>query len=141
LHAANFNQDTFFTPLGYHMVGVTAGYYHKRTTIRTQILSGLRVKEESDGTLEPFGRRDPFTKALSASNKGGPDVQVFFNQILHPDGGNVSVYYYNGRSYLPRLDLLPAPSPTAATANSRTATELAEWRSLSEQPLQAPSDP
>src|SRR5262249_6187863 len=43
--------------------------------------------------------------------------------------------------YLPRLDLLPAPSPTAATANSRTATELAEWRSLSEQPLQAPSDP
>ncbi|MCA1482006.1 hypothetical protein, partial [Bradyrhizobium sp. NBAIM08] len=52
------------------------------------------------------------TKALRGSEKGGPDVQLFFNQILHPDGGNVSVYYYNGRASLPRLDLLPNRVPT-----------------------------
>ena len=137
LRTANFNQDTFFTPLGFHMMGATVGYYHKRTTIRGQLLSGMRVKEEADGTVEPFGRKEPFTGALPPSNKGGPDFQLFFNQILHPDGGNVSVYYYNGRSYLPRLDLLPA----SLAVNSRASAESAQSQGFSDLRVQPPSDP
>jgi hypothetical protein len=108
LKTANFDQDTFFTPLGLHQMAITAGYYRKRTTIRGSISSGMRLLvDEKDGELQPFGRKEPFANSLRGSGKGGPDFQVFCNQILHPDGGNVSLYYYNGRSTLPRLDLLP----------------------------------
>lgn len=138
LKTANFNQDTFFTPLGFHQTGVSVGYYHKRTTIRAQLLSGLRVREK-DGTVEPFGRKEPFTHALPASNKGGPDLQLFFNQILHTEGGNLSLFYYNGRSYLPRLDLLPAGA--ALDVTPRTDAGWIASRSFSDLRLRSPSDP
>ena len=112
LRTANFNQDTFFTPFGFHQVGGTVGYYYKRTTVRAQVTSGIRLKLDDGGQLEPFGRRDPFTRALPHGDRGGPDFNLFFNQILHHQAGNVSLYYYNGRSFLPRLDLAPeTPSP------------------------------
>ena len=139
LKTANFNQDTFFTPIGFHMTGVSVGYYHRRTTIRGQLLSGLRVREK-DGEVEPFGRKEPFTHALPSSNKGGPDFQLFFNQILHPEGGNVSLFYYNGRSYLPRVDLLP-DGASAAGAEARAGAELAALRSFNDLRAQPPSDP
>ncbi|MCM3870294.1 MAG: hypothetical protein ND895_06300 [Pyrinomonadaceae bacterium] len=111
LKTANFDQDTFFTPLGLHQLAVSAGYYFKRTTIRGALSSGMRLLvDDKDGELQPFGRKEPFTRGLSGS-EGGPDLQLFFNQILHPDGGNVSLYYYNGRATLPRLDLLPEREP------------------------------
>jgi hypothetical protein len=123
LKTANFDQDTFFTPLGLHQLAFSAGYYHKRTTIRGGISSGMRLlRDHKDGELQPFGRKEPFTEALPGS-KGGPDFQIFFNQILHPDGGNVSAYYYNGRSWLPRLDLLPAREPTDPFDESTRLTE------------------
>ncbi len=107
LKTANFNQDTFFTPLGLHQMALTFGYYHKRTTIRGAVSSGMRLLLDHDkDEMESFGRKEPLTKSMEGS-RGGPDFQIFFNQILHPDGGNLSVYYYNGRSMLPRLDLLP----------------------------------
>jgi hypothetical protein len=113
LKTANFNQDTFFTTTGLHQMAFTAGYYHKRTTIRGSVLSGMRLLVDDDNNeLQPFGRKEPFTKALPGSGDGGPDFNIFFNQILHPDGGNVSIYYYNGRSSLPRLDLLPNRQPS-----------------------------
>jgi hypothetical protein len=112
LRTANFNQDTFFTPLGLHQMALSVGYYHKRTTIKGSILSGMRLLVgDDDNELKPFGRKEPLTKATRGSH-GGPDFQIFFNQILHPDGGNVSVYYYDGRSSLPRLDLLPSHQPS-----------------------------
>src|SRR3989475_8963720 len=55
LRTANFNQDTFFTPFGFHQVGGTAGYYYKRTTVRAQVTTGIRVKLDKEGNLEPFG--------------------------------------------------------------------------------------
>lgn len=117
LKTANFNQDTLFTSAGTHQASVTGAFYHKRTTIRGYLSSGIRVALDDEGKLEAFGRKEPFTKALGQSGKGGPDVQIFFNQILHPDGGNISVDYYNGRSYLPRLDLLPrTASPATSSA-------------------------
>ncbi|HKE56516.1 MAG TPA: hypothetical protein VKB46_07440 [Pyrinomonadaceae bacterium] len=124
LKTANFNQDTFFTPAGLHQMAVAVGYYHKRTTIRGAVLSGMRLLEDHEhGDLEPFGRKEPLTESMTGSD-GGPDVQVFFNQILHPDGGNFSVYYYNGRSMLPRLDLLPPPEVTDPFDNAtRVAPE------------------
>jgi hypothetical protein len=109
---ANFNQDTFFTPLELHQMAVNVGYYHKRTTIRGVISRGMRLLiDDEDGELQPFGKKEPFTDALRKTDDGGPDFQLFFNQILHHDGGNVSVHYYNGRASLPRLDLLPATEP------------------------------
>ena len=128
LKTANFNQDTFFTPLGLHQMAFTVGYYHKKTTIRGAILSGMRLLiDRKDGELEPFGRKEPLTQEMHGAD-GGPDFQIFFNQILHPDGGNVSVYYYNGRSSLPRLDLLPSRvDPDAfAEATRLTAEEAAK---------------
>jgi len=116
LQSANFNQDTFFTPDGFHQAGGSVGYYRKRSTIRLQITDGIRVRQDDAGKLEPFGRRDPVTTALPQSNKGGPDFNFFFNQILHHQAGNVAVQYYNGRSYLPRLDLLPAGTSLPAAA-------------------------
>jgi hypothetical protein len=111
LRSANFNQDTFFAPLGFHQAAVIAGYYHNRTTISGQVSAGIRVRVDDDGNLEPFGRKEPVTKALAQGKSGGPDFKLFFNQILHDQGGNLSVYYYNGRSRLPRLDLLPPGDP------------------------------
>jgi hypothetical protein len=109
---ANFNQDTFFTPLELHQMALSAGYFRKRTSIRAVVSTGMRLLfDEKEGELQPFGKKEPFTRALRGADKGGPDVQLFFNQILHPDGGNVSVYYYNGRAFLPRLDLLPNRAP------------------------------
>lgn len=120
LRAANFNQDTFFTPLGFHQTGVSVGYHYKRTTVRGQLLSGLRLKAEEDGRLEPFGRKEPFSQALRPSDKGGPDFQLYFNQILHSEGGNLSAYYYKGQSYLPRFDLLNQ-SPSLAVRHGASA--------------------
>jgi hypothetical protein len=145
LRPANFNQDTFFTPLGFHQAGLTVGYYHKRTTIRGQLTTGIRVREH-DGELQPFGRKDPIIES-AAESKGGPDLQLFFNQILHHDGGNVSVYYYNGRSWLPRLDLLP-PGATGAHAESSArarfeasrASTAARWSGADELRQRHPPD-
>jgi hypothetical protein len=139
LRTANFNQDTFFTPLGFHQTGGTMGYHYKRTTIRGHLLSGLRLKADDDGRLEPFGRKEPFSKALAPSNKGGPDFQLYFNQILHHDGGNVSLYYYKGQSYLPRLDLLnqanafsasPRAPDTRSTIQLHSADDILPARSV-----------
>jgi len=107
LRTAFFNQETFFAPIGFHQAGITLAYHYKRTSVRALVLSGFRLKTTDEGELMGFGRREPFTKAMPHHNEGGPDVQLFFNQILHPNGGNVSVYFYDGRSSLPRLDLLP----------------------------------
>jgi hypothetical protein len=144
LKTANFNQDTFFTPLGFHQAGLTVGYYHKRTTLRGQLTTGIRLREH-DGELEPFGRKDPIVEPISES-KGGPDFHLFFNQILHPDGGNVSVFYYNGRSYLPRLDLLP-PGATGGELESSTSgleaqgtATASRWSGASYLPLRRPPD-
>jgi len=129
LKTANFNQDTFFTPLGLHQMAFTVGYYHKRTTIRGGVSSGMRLLVDHDNReVEAFGRKEPITRALDGSD-GGPDYQIFFNQILHPDGGNISVYYYNGRSMLPRLDLLPPrqrtdPFDDTTTLRSEEAANL-----------------
>lgn len=112
VRSANFNQDTFFAPLGFHQAAIIAGYYHKRTTISGQVSAGIRVRADDHGNLEPFGRKEPVTEALAHGKRGGPDFKLFFNQILHAQGGNVSVYYYNGRSRLPRLDLLPPDTGT-----------------------------
>jgi len=122
LRSANFNQDTFFAPLGFHQAAVVAGYYHKRTTISGQLSAGIRVRTDDDGRLEPFGRKEPVTTALANGKQGGPDFKIFFNQILHHQGGNISAYYYNGRSRLPRLDLLPATEPGAPIPSDELAT-------------------
>jgi hypothetical protein len=118
LRAANFNQDTFFTPDGFHQAGGSVGYYHKRSTIRLQVTEGIRVRGGPRRPPSAIGRRDPVTEALPQSNRSGPDFNLFFNQILHHQAGNFSVQYYNGRSYLPRLDLLPPPVPGVAAAAS-----------------------
>lgn len=121
LKTANFDQDTFFTDVGLHQMAFTGAYYHKRTTIRGYVARGMRLLfDKETHEIEPFGKKEPFTKALPGSENGGPDFQVFFNQILHPDGGNVSVYYYNGRSSLPRLDLIPRTGPTDPFDESTT---------------------
>ena len=126
LQSANFNQETFFTPDGFHQAGGSVGYYHKRSTIRLQVTDGIRVRQDDRGNLEPFGRRDPVTTALPQSNRGGPDFNLFFNQILHHQAGNFSVQYYNGRSYLPRLDLLPPGTGVAAAAALRQPGDLGD---------------
>src|SRR5262249_2070427 len=119
LRSAFFNQNTFFGPITFHQAGVTMAYHHKKTTIRSVITPGIRLKiDEKTDTLQAFGRKEPFTHAIPGHNKGGPDVQLFFNQILHPNAGGVSVYFYDGRSYFPRLDLanpLNNPSPPEFT--------------------------
>jgi len=136
LQSANFNQDTFFTPDGFHQAGGSIGYYHKRSTIRLQITDGIRIREDEHGHLEPFGRRDPVTAALPQSNKGGPDFNLFFNQILHHQAGNFSVQYYNGRSYLPRLDLLPPGSlPAAALPQAGDVQGIPRRLSFADNPM------
>ena len=137
LQTAKFNQDTFFSPDGFHQAGGSVGYYHKRSTIRLQITDGIRVRQDSEGNLEPFGRRDPVTTALPQSNKGGPDFNLFFNQILHHQAGNFSVQYYNGRSYLPRLDLLPPGTAVAAVALPQAGdlADMSRRLSLGDSPM------
>ncbi|HEU4391057.1 MAG TPA: hypothetical protein VFV34_24840, partial [Blastocatellia bacterium] len=130
---ANFNQDTFFAPINYHQAGVTMAYHHKRSTFRGVISSGMREDiDDEDHRIEGFGRKEPFTHSISGSDKAGPDFQLFFNQILHPDGGGVSVYYYHGQSFLPRMDLINQPAGAAVSPAARLESQLnAAVRTLS----------
>ncbi len=97
---ANFNQTTFFTPWNFHQAGVTLGYYQGRTAIRALMLAGVRL-HDNDETLEPFGRKEPFTSASPLSKHNGVDLQLLVNRILNFNGGAVTMYYYHGNMNIP----------------------------------------
>lgn len=150
LKTANHDQDTFYTMTGLHQAAATVGYYRKRTTVRAYITSGMRlVLDDEDGKLQGVGRKEPFSKSIAGSGKGGPDFQLFFNQILHPDGGNISLYYYKGQSFLPRLDLLEdddhemseSSSPSLVQKSLARSSAASLARPPRERHSAAPSDP
>ncbi|HKP84974.1 MAG TPA: hypothetical protein VJZ26_02685 [Blastocatellia bacterium] len=100
---ANFNQTTFFTPWNFHQAGIVAGYYQGRTSVRAYMLEGIRIDKDED-KVEPFGRREPFSKDIPNTRHGTPDMQIFVNRILNHNAGSVSLYYYRGNATLPVFD-------------------------------------
>lgn len=100
-NAANFNQTTFFKPWGFDEAGAEVGFDYKRTSLRATIFNGLLLKDEG-GTLTAFpAQGGALTKSSSLPSANTPDFQLFANQILHEDGGAVSLYYYHGNLDLP----------------------------------------
>lgn len=98
---SNFSQATFFKPWGFDQAGLEAGYDYKRTSVRATIFNGLVLKDDS-GTLKAFAAQgSPLTKASISPAHNTPDFQLFANQVLHPDGGALSFYYYHGNLALP----------------------------------------
>jgi hypothetical protein len=98
---ANLNQTTFFKPWGFDQAGVEAGVSAGRTSFRATVFNGLVVREE-DGSLLAFAAQGgPISKPGGLASSNTVDFQLFANQILHPDGGGVSAYYYHGRLDLP----------------------------------------
>ena len=70
LKTARFDQDTFFTDVGLHQMAFTAGYYHKRTTIRGSVSRGMRLLIDSrSGELKPFGKKGTFYSSPSRFGK------------------------------------------------------------------------
>ena len=102
-HPAKSEQSTFFTPWNFHQLGATFGYYQGRTSVRAYLLGGVRLHEDH-GRLEPFGRKEPFTRAILEARHPSPDFQLFINRILHHEGGAVSFYYYRGNVTLPIIE-------------------------------------
>lgn len=100
-NATNFNQTTFFKPWGFDEAGAEIGYDYKQTSVRATIFNGLVLKNE-DGTLTAFPAQGGILrKNIISPAHNTPDFQLFANQIIHPDGGNLSLYYYHGNLSLP----------------------------------------
>lgn len=100
-NAANFNQTTFFTPWNFDQAGAEVGIDYHRTSLRATVFNGLTLKEE-DGVLKAFAAQGgPLSKSSSTLAHNTPDFQLFANQIIHPDGGALSGYYYHGNLGLP----------------------------------------
>lgn len=100
-NAANFNQSTFFTPWGFDEAGLELGYEYRRTSLRATIFNGLVVREE-EGVFKAFAAQGgPLTKSTTLPAHNTPDFQLFVNQVLHPEGGALSGYFYHGNVALP----------------------------------------
>lgn len=99
--AANFNQSTFFRTWGFDQLGAEAGFDYGRTSLRASILNGLVLHEDA-GRLTAFAAQGgPLTRSSALPGHDFPDVQLFVNHTLHPDGGGVSFHYYHGNLALP----------------------------------------
>ena len=99
--AANSNQSTFFTPWGFDQAGIEAGFDYNRTAVRGTIFNGLALRSE-DGALTAFAAQGGvLSKSSGLPSSNTVDFQLFANQILQPDGGAVSVFYYHGNLDLP----------------------------------------
>jgi hypothetical protein len=97
----NFNQSTFFTPWGFDEAGAEVGYDYHRTSFRATLFNGLVLREE-EGALKAFAAQGgPLSKSVNSPAHNSPDVQLFANQIIHPEGGALSAYYYHGNLALP----------------------------------------
>ncbi|MBI1746025.1 MAG: hypothetical protein HYR55_05470 [Acidobacteria bacterium] len=100
-NGANFTQPTFFTPWNFDQAGAEVGVDYGRTSFRVTMFNGLLLREE-DGVLKPFAAQGGvLNKATVTPAHNTPDVQMFFNQIIHEQGGAISVYYYHGNLGLP----------------------------------------
>lgn len=99
--SSNFNQSTFFTPWGFDEAGLEVGYDYRRASVRATIFNGLVLREE-EGVLKAFAAQGgSLSKSSSSLAHNTPDFQFFANQVLHPEGGALSVYYYHGNIALP----------------------------------------
>ena len=98
---ANFNQTTFFRTWGFDELGAEAGFDYGRTSLRATILNGLVLHEDA-GRLTAFAAQGgPLTRSSALPGHNFPDIQLFVNHTLHPDGGGVSLHYYHGNLALP----------------------------------------
>jgi hypothetical protein len=98
---ANLNQSTFFTPWGFDQAGIEGGGSRGRTSFRATVFNGLMVREEEGSLLAFPAQGGPLSKPGGTTSANSADFQLFANQILNPDGGGVSAYYYHGRLDLP----------------------------------------
>jgi hypothetical protein len=98
---ANFNQNTFFTPWGFDEAGGEVGFDYQRTSVRATVFNGLTLTEENGIFSAAAAQGGVLRKAAGLPAANTPDFQVFANQILHSDGGNLSAYYYHGNLDLP----------------------------------------
>lgn len=99
--AANSDQSTFFTPWGFDQAGLEGGFDFKNTSVRATVFNGLVVRQE-EGAFQAFpAQGGPISKPAGLPSSNTVDFQLFANQILHPDGGGLSAYYYHGNLDLP----------------------------------------
>jgi hypothetical protein len=100
-NAANSNQSTLFTPWGFDQAGIEGGLDYKRTSVRGTVFNGLELRQQ-DGVLTPFAAQGgALSKSSGLPSSNTVDFQLFANQILQPDGGAVSAFYYHGNLDLP----------------------------------------
>lgn len=98
---ASLNQPTFFRTWGFDQLGVEVGFDHRRTSARVSFLNGI-VLHQQDGRLSAFAAQGgPLTRSSPLPAHEFADFQVFINQILHREGGGISLYYYRGNLALP----------------------------------------
>ncbi len=98
---ANLNGSTFFTTWGFDQLGWETGFDYKRTSIRATVLNGLVLSKEDDTFKVSAAQGGALTAPSIAPRSNTSDFQVFVNQILHPEGGGLSLHYYHGNLQLP----------------------------------------
>ena len=101
-NAANSTQTTFFTPWGFDQLGAEFGFDHRRTSVRASVLHGLGL-EKKNGVFTAFAAQSgPLTRPAPVNREPtAPNFQLFINQVLHHEGGSLSLYYYHGNLGLP----------------------------------------
>ncbi len=99
--------STYFTPWNFDESGIEVGYTQDRTMLRATVFNGLTFDEE-EGVAHPaqtlsgaFAKHDP----RPATN--AKDIQVFLTQILNPNGGGASLYWYHGAIDIPDVPSTP----------------------------------
>jgi hypothetical protein len=96
------DQPTYFRTWGFDQLGGEIGFKHRGTTVGVALLNGV-VLHEKNGRLAAFAAQGgPLTRSSPLPMHQFPDMQVFVNQALHPDGGGVSFHFYRGNLMLPR---------------------------------------
>jgi hypothetical protein len=112
--SAQFNQKTFFTPWGFDEAGLELGYTYEGTSLRAAAFNGLSydLDENAAHPAQTGASGNAFAKDPARPGFHNTDIQLFFNQILNPNGGGVSLYYYRGALALPAVDSADPTAPT-----------------------------
>jgi hypothetical protein len=97
-------QSTFFRTWGFDQLGAELGFKHRQTSVGVSVLNGV-VLNKKEGRLAAFPAQGGLlTRSSPFPAHEFPDVQLFMNHTVHPDGGGVSVHYYRGNLALPLSD-------------------------------------
>src|SRR5439155_18222143 len=84
----------FYTIWGVDQIGIEGGLTVKKTSIRATLFNGATFSADEGKLVGAVGGE--LNKPTGQPSTNSKDFQVYVNQILHEDGGGLSVLFYHG---------------------------------------------